>query len=56
MFSFRDVGRQATQLILEEAHRVGEGLEPGARSRIYALTSAIQRDLGILKYFTYIYL
>ena len=42
----RDVGRQATQLILEEAHKIGEGLEPGARARINALTSAIQRDLG----------
>ena len=43
---FRDVGRQATQLILDEAARVSEGLEPEARAKIHALTAAIHRDLG----------
>ncbi|XP_023329663.1 vinculin isoform X4 [Eurytemora carolleeae] len=44
----RGVGQQAVDLILEEARRVGEGLNPTSRAKIQSLSSAIRSDLGKL--------
>ena len=44
----RGVGEQAVGLIVEEARRVADGLDPTSRLRIQTLSSAIQQELGQL--------
>jgi len=42
----RGVGQQAVDLIVEEARRVADGLDPTSRAKIQTLTNEIQHDLG----------
>jgi len=45
----RGVGQQAVDLIVEEARRVADGLDPTSRAKIQTLTNEIQHDLGKLQ-------